>query len=50
MEGRLEHDMKIQKASKNKLVSMPECVSEYYDFMKASSGDISESEFRIPFL
>ena len=36
MEGRLEHDMKIQKASKNKLVSMPECVSEYYDFMKAS--------------
>lgn len=36
MNGRLEHDLKIQKANQKKLESMPEIVKEYYDFMKAS--------------
>ena len=36
MNGRLEHDMKIQQHNKVKLETMPDFVSEYYDQMKAS--------------
>lgn len=36
MEGRLEHDLKMQKTNQTKLAKMPEYVTEYYQSMKAS--------------
>ena len=36
MDGRLAHDLKRQKANKNKLSKMPRFATEYYNFLKAS--------------
>ena len=36
MDGRLEHDIKIQKANQKKLQSMPDFVKEYYGHLKAN--------------
>lgn len=36
MNGRLEHDLKLQQINEKRLQKMPEIVREYYNFMKAS--------------